>query len=44
VVWSAEASFACLQESLLQLPLYAMELLLASDKLKVRDSSTHGFQ
>ena len=42
VVWSAEASFACLQESLLQLPLYAMELLLASDKLKVRDISTHG--
>jgi hypothetical protein len=36
--WTCSA-VASSQESLLALPLYAMELLLASDKLKVRNAS-----
>ena len=41
-VWNPEwtcSAVASSQESLLALPLYAMELLLASDKLKVRNAS-----
>jgi hypothetical protein len=40
-VW--DATGAALQESLLELPIHAMELLLASDKLQVKGLQNFGF-